>query len=472
MELTNEFARLPLEAISISREARQRRMVDTTGLIDSIRARGVLQPIIVSRQLELGASGEPAYVLVAGERRLEASRQLELADIPVRFVEDLDPIEAQIIELEENIKRSDLSWQDLVLAVSKIHGLHLAQDAEWTQTETAQSIGLSNGIVSMYLTVHRQLEDERIYGAGSVREAYNIIARRDQRAAGDALSELYEVTEEAFGGTSGAASGPPEGSGGDSPGIPGPAVSAVPQGRLSRLGSVNDSILQESFLHWAPKYSGRRFNFVHCDFPYGIGVFDGAQAGGQGDSTSYGDTSELYMRLLDTLVRNLDRIMSVSGHLMFWYSAKHHTETMQVFHTLAPTLRFWTHPLIWVKSDGKGIAQDYRRGPRHVYETCLFASRGDRQIIKTVDDVYSCPTDKRLHVSTKPEPMLKHFLSMFVDETTELLDPTCGSASVLRAAEALGARRVLGMDVSEEVVGLSRTALRQARALASASKMI
>lgn len=470
MGLTNEFARVQLGQITVKRDDRQRKQVDVGGLKESIQARGVLQPIIVSRQLEIGAEG-PLYVLVAGERRLEASRQLNLPDIPVRFIEDLDQIEAQIIELEENIKRADLPWQDLVSAVARIHGLHQSQDIEWTQTETAQSIGLSPGLVSMYLAVSRQLDDDRIGSAGTVREAYNIIARRDQRAASDALNELYEATGEAFEtqGTEGGPAGTPEGTP-EAPGssAPRPAASSRP----SRMAPVQESILHESFVHWAPKYSGRRFNFIHCDFPYGIGVFDGEQGGGAGDSTSYDDSSGTYFRLLETLCKNLDGLMAVSGHLMFWYSAKHLAATMEVFAREAPTLKFWTHPLIWVKSDGKGIAQDYRRGPRHVYETCLFASRGDRQLIKTLDDVYSCPTDKRLHISTKPEPMLKHFFSMFVDETTEMLDPTSGSGSALRAAEILGARRVLGMDTNEEVVGLSRTALRQARTLASASRIL
>ena len=56
-------------------------------------------------------------------------------------------------------------------------------------------------------------------------------------------------------------------------------------------------------------------------------------------------------------------------------------------------------------------------------------------------------------------------MSMLVDEHTSLLDPTCGSASALRAAESLGAQTVLGMDSDEQTVGLARMALRQARTM-------
>ena len=42
--------------------------------------------------------------------------------------------------------------------------------------------------------------------------------------------------------------------------------------------------------------------------------------------------------------------------------------------------------------------------------------------------------------------MLRHFFEMLVDETSSVFDPTCGSEDGLRAAESLGATRVLGLE--------------------------
>jgi hypothetical protein len=47
----------------------------------------------------------------------------------------------------------------------------------------------------------------------------------------------------------------------------------------------------------------------------------------------------------------------------------------------------------------------------------------------------------------RPQPMLRHFFEMFVDEHTIMLDPTCGSGTALRAAEALKAKYVLGVEI-------------------------
>jgi DNA methylase len=119
-------------------------------------------------------------------------------------------------------------------------------------------------------------------------------------------------------------------------------------------------------------------------------------------------------------------------------------------------------PLMWVKSD-KGLLPDPQRGPRRMYETCFFGSLGDRKIVKSVKNVFTCPTDHKDHMSTKPEPMLRHFFEMFVDETTIMLDPTCGSGTALRAAEALKAKHVLGVEIDEEFAKRAELRLWEAR---------
>lgn len=129
-------------------------------------------------------------------------------------------------------------------------------------------------------------------------------------------------------------------------------------------------------------------------------------------------------------------------------------------------------PLIWVKSDGVGIIPDPERGPRQTYETCLFGSRGDRKIVSAVANAYVCPTVRDRHMSEKPEPMLRHFFRMFCDQSSIVFDPTCGSGSALRAAEAAGARYVLGLERDPEFAERAREALKRARTLKRAEAIV
>lgn len=450
-----EFARLPLDVIVIQREDRQRTEIDVSDLLDSIRTRGVFTPILVKRE---------GLVLVAGERRIVASRKLGLLDIPVRFTDEVDPIELQIIELEENIKRMDLGWKDQTTAIHRIHSLFLERDGGWTLEETGQAIGMQKGQISVYLKVFPELDNPRVAVATNIREAYNVLGRRDSRLAGEALTDILNVTNQIV------PIAEPQTMPLELAGVSlGQAPSRPAASAPADSGRENSTIQNVSFLDWAPKYAGRKFNLVHCDFPYGINVFSGPQAGGEKDA-SYSDTQEDYVKLLECFCLNLDKFMATSAHLMFWYSAKRRQETEAIFQRLAPSITFYPYDLIWLKSDNAGIAADHRRQPRHIYEQCMFGSRGGRQVVQIVGDAVAASTDKRWHISTKPEGMLRHFFTMLVDESTSLLDPTCGSGSAIRAAEGLNAARTLGLEVNAEHCENARMALRQARSLRRASE--
>jgi hypothetical protein len=147
---------------------------------------------------------------------------------------------------------------------------------------------------------------------------------------------------------------------------------------------------------------------------------------------------------------------------MFWFSMRYYSDTMDHFanhsdFTIDP------FPLLWLKSDGVGLLPDPQRGPRRIYETCFFGARGDRKIVSSVGNAYAAPTDGRQHVSVKPEPVLRHFFRMFIDENSTVLDPTCGSGSALRAAESLGAAHILGLELDPEFTERANLTLEAAR---------
>ena len=138
-----------------------------------------------------------------------------------------------------------------------------------------------------------------------------------------------------------------------------------------------------------------------------------------------------------------------------------------MFKFKCPSLEVQTHPLIWLHSDNSGITSNYKWRPRHIYDTALLMHRGDIPMAKLKADAYSAPSDRKIHPSTKPEPMLRFFFEMFVDDQTSILDPTCGSGSSIRAAESLGAKRVQGIEMNWEYCEAARLALKESRAKAS-----
>lgn len=456
MALTNKYKRIPLVQIDVPRDERQRRTLDAELLVDSIKKHGVIQPIIVE---EVG----DRYRLVAGERRYTASAKIGIPDIPARLASDLSSTERQILELEENVKRLELGWKDEAIAIMRIHDLYVSINpideetgkSKWTQEQTADALGVSKSLVSMNYQVAEELlaDNPMVHGAPGLRAANNIVVRHNDRRVGDALNDLMEDLPVYV---------PPD-----------PARPQISSARPPAQITVAkpESILNLDFFTWVESYSGRPFSFIHCDFPYGIEIHESEQAN-TAQWGGYEDSDATYWSLCKALCTNLNKLMTPQGHLFFWLPSDiwRQYETIEYFRVNAPSLDFVRIPLVWHKTDNRGILSDARRRARHVYESALYASRGGRLIVKSVSDAYGAPTSKEVHQSEKPEPMLRHFFQMFVDEYTRVLDPTCGSGTALRAAESLGATEVLGLEINSDYCDAARTLLRKHRNLRALDK--
>jgi hypothetical protein len=202
-----------------------------------------------------------------------------------------------------------------------------------------------------------------------------------------------------------------------------------------------------------------------------VDIFTGKQSGYEALEATYNDSEEVFWELTSTLLQHRNTLMQNACHIMFWFSMDYYSKIISFFAEHAPEFTINPFPLIWHKSDGTSILPDPRRGPRRNYETAFVCSRGDRFVIKPVANLYAAPTNKTLHPSTKPEPMLRHFFQLFVDEYTFMLDPTCGSGSSIRAAESMNAEFVLGLEKDPTFAEKAGDALRQERLKAQAAKV-
>ena len=99
-----ELAHLPVEMIHPNPRQPRRRFDGeaTSGLADSIRAQGVVQPVLV-RPRQAGG-----YELIAGERRWRAAREAGVPTLPA-LVRDADERDALLLGLVENVAREQLS---------------------------------------------------------------------------------------------------------------------------------------------------------------------------------------------------------------------------------------------------------------------------------------------------------------------------------------------------------------------------
>ena len=132
-------ASVEIELDRIRPNARQpRRTFDDSaldGLVESIRAAGLVQPVVVRD------TGD-GFEIIAGERRWRAARQAGLGTIPA-IVRHADERESLILALAENVAREDLNAVELARAYAV-----LADELDLSQTEIARRVGRSRPAIA------------------------------------------------------------------------------------------------------------------------------------------------------------------------------------------------------------------------------------------------------------------------------------------------------------------------------------
>lgn len=137
----NELKQLPVEFLQRGKY-QPRRDFDQEALqelADSIKAQGVMQPIVV-RQV-----GNQRYEIVAGERRWRACQLAGLADIPA-LIRDISDEDAIAMALIENIQRENLNPIEEAMALRR-----LQSEFSLSQQEVATAVGKSRSVVANLL---------------------------------------------------------------------------------------------------------------------------------------------------------------------------------------------------------------------------------------------------------------------------------------------------------------------------------
>lgn len=423
------FRTIPINSIVIDRANRQRReLVGIEELMDSIRTVGLINPPVVDSN----------DILIAGERRLTACLRLGWTSITVQDAATLDPAELHLIELEENVKRVDLSWQDQCKAMADYHALRQRNDPQWSQSKTAKALGVKDAEVSNRLSVAKALEEKLplVVNADKYSVALGVVQRNNARKVSGAEDALKAALL------------------GKPPAAP---ISVVIENDIDLDDDTTSELVASpaprtpfvnmDFAEWARTTPVGGFNFLHCDFPYGVNAESHKQGAGQAFGT-YNDSADVYFDLLNVLESCMTSIIAESAHMMFWFSMDYYEVTRE--RLTAMGWRVNPFPLIWHKSDNSGILPDPRRGPRRIYETAFLCSRGDRPVVQPVSNLFSAPNLKTIHMSEKNPEMLRHFFRMFVDNSTLMLDPTMGSGNAVVVAESMGASFSLGLERDEE----------------------
>jgi ParB family transcriptional regulator, chromosome partitioning protein len=178
----DELAKLPLDLLQRGRyqPRADMRTESLEELAASIKAQGVVQPIVVRPLEELSAAGSQRYEIIAGERRWRAAQLAGLGEIPaiIRHIPDEAAIAVALIE---NIQRENLNAVEEARALER-----LIVEFGLTHQQAADAVGRSRAGVSNLLRLLElppevcEMLEQRALEMGHARALLGLTQRRQQ----------------------------------------------------------------------------------------------------------------------------------------------------------------------------------------------------------------------------------------------------------------------------------------------------
>ena len=409
---------IPLAEIRISPD-RQRRLFDAARLhefADNIQQRGLLHPILLRE-----VAGQ--FVLVAGERRLRAvtdlaglggqirhdSQEVPLGQIPYTLITELDPLAYEEAELDENIHRESLTWQERAAAHSRLKALREAQAlSAGTAPPSTASIALevrgsAEGIhqetTRREIIVAAHLHNPEVAGAKSVDEAFKILKKQESSAKNRELGALVGRT----------------------------------------FTADLHTLLNEDSLAWMEAAPAEQFDCLLTDPPYGMNADEFGDSGGlAAGAHGYEDSGENLARIIPVLARASLRITKPQAHAYVFCDLDH-------FHWIRGEFAaagWWCFrtPLVWYKRGGMRAPWP-EHGPQRKYEVILYAVKGKRPVLRMAADVLDYLPDTNLgHSAQKPVALFKDLHTRTCLPGNAVFDPFAGSGTIFEAAHDLKCR--------------------------------
>lgn len=423
--IESKFIRIP--------DNRQRREFDPDQLMElatSISKLGLLHPIVV-RQDEAGQVS-----LVAGERRLRALHyiwnmgesvkygtiDLSEGKVPCNNLGEMDHLDAMEAELEENIQRSDLTWQEKASATSQLYELRRLQAAKHNLPEpsigslAAEIRGGSDGsreITRREIILSRHLDDPDVAKARNVDEGYKILKRKEE------LKKSAELGNEVG----------------------------------KTFNSSMHKLWRGDCLEIMKGYQASSFDVILTDPPYGIDAQNFNDSGGRtAGGHPYDDSLPAWETLMISFSREIYHIAKEQAHAYLFCDVDNFVN-LKVYMNRAGWRVFRT-PLIWINPTAMRAPWP-EMGPQRKWQACLYAVKGDKPVTRLYPDICLYPSDVNLnHPAQKPVELYKDLLKRSVRPGDIIIDPFCGSGTIFPAAHEMQCRAV-GIELDEAAYGIS-----------------
>lgn len=468
---------LPLSDIIVEGRLRDD-LGDVEALAESIRDNGLLQPIVVER---VGTT----YELRAGGRRYAAHTLLSLnkvdagekgADfykhVPVMLFDEMPSYQRIVIELEENIRRKDMTWLEKVMGIVKYHKAQeraaVLDDKKWSQRMTGELLNLDQASVSLAFTVVDAIKkgNERVAKADSLTDAIKILtADKLDEAQAERMRRIQLKRAEVSAPVAGVASTSQPSITNLRPSIIVSANQQQPETVVDKLQITLEQIA--AFYHEGDALKvlpllakNTVINHIVCDPPYGIDLENLSRSDSDRFDTiqrvAETHTVEGNLQLLPDFLKVAYDCIAEDGFLCMWYDLDHHEKIRTWAEKIGWTVTRW--PLHWCKTSNC-LNQAAHCNITKAVEHCYFLRRSAKSLIKKKQskNFIECGTAATAtHPFCKPKEVWEYLIETVSLEGQTIVDPFAGEGSSL-AAIFQSKRTPIGIEIDPKHIasGLS-----------------
>lgn len=361
------------------------------------------------------------WELVAGECRMKAIKQLRdegktfwhsnaevvLGSIPINGVIDAltHPDQRFEAELDENLRREKLSWQDETHALAKLHEMRRKQNPLQTVRDTAREVSdLSGGAQT---TNERKVREARLISSAIAQGNEKIANARNQA---EAMALLYRQEEDRV-------------------------KSIIARRALAKLSHSPIEVRQGDLAIILPSLDPDQFDLILADPPYGIRADSAGFRARTQIHHSYDDSLDAAQALAEVIITEGFRVSKRRANLLMFFDIRNWDFLNRCAKQMGWAV--FPRPIIWRKSESEGMAPWGGQGPRLTTEMILYATKGQRGMTASPTDVFEfkrVSRTERSHAAEKPVELLKKLIEVTTLPGDSVLDPCCGSGSTLVAA--------------------------------------
>lgn len=396
----NNLQTILLKYIKVGKRFRKEHDVDDT-FVNSIREKGIIQPITLNQNLEL----------MAGGRRYLGSILAGKKDIPALIRDTSDELDLREIELMENMNRKEMRWDEKVALVKRIHNLYLEKDPTWNGRKTAEAINKSIGGVSDALSMANSLEQiPDLSKAKTEKDAKKVIERITKKEIVKTLRKEQEKRME----------------------ITGKSQIAL----ASRDFQIGDAFeeLQGLIDMYKDMNTISSIKFMEVDPPYAVDIQSTRKSTTIRDGKEMDEYNEIdkeeYPTFLAKLCPLLYKLMSSDSWCIFWFGEAWQAHVSTALQDAGFKIGL---PAIWVKNRGQTNRPNLLLA--NCYEAFFPCRKGNPTLHSPGhSNVFQYPTiSNRYHPTQRPIELMEDILQTFALPGDIVCIPFLGSGATLKA---------------------------------------